>query len=96
MHQPSLAMKLRDFLRSDHKRSEALAAAFVVPEPGRCVQCGICSYNCPLGIDVRRHAWQGQPVRDSHCLTCGECINRCPRGVLHFEHTHLFKPGEPS
>ena len=62
-----------------------LAEGKVVPEPGRCVQCGICSYNCPIGIDVRRHALLGVPVKDSHCLTCGECVERCPRGVLHFE-----------
>ena len=87
-------MKLRDFLFADRSRREALAKAYVVPEPGRCVQCGICTYNCPLGIDVRRHAWRGEPVRDSHCVTCGECISRCPRGVLHFERTHLFKQGD--
>lgn len=85
-------MKLSNFVGSDRNHQEALAAAYVVPENSRCVQCGICSYNCPLGIDVRRHAWKGEPVRDSHCLTCGECIARCPRGVLHFERTHLFKP----
>ncbi len=84
-------MNLRNFFRADSNRREALVVAYVVPESSRCVQCGICSYNCPQGIDVRRHAWQGEPVRDSHCLTCGECINRCPRGVLSFERTHLFK-----
>jgi len=57
----------------------------VVPDNIRCVQCGICSYNCPIGIDVRRYAWWGKPIRDSHCVTCGECVARCPRGVLRFE-----------
>ena len=57
----------------------------VVPDNVRCVQCGICSYNCPIGIDVRRYAWWGKPIRDSHCVTCGECVARCPRGVLRFE-----------
>lgn len=87
-------MDLRKFLSTDRDRHEALAAAYVVSESSRCVQCGICSYNCPLGIDVRRHVWLKEPVRDSQCLTCGECIARCPRGVLRFERTHLFKAGE--
>jgi ferredoxin len=82
---------LKNLFKKDHNRREALAIALVVPDQSRCVQCGICSYNCPIGIDVRRHAWQGIPVQDSRCLTCGECINRCPRGVLHFERSHLFK-----
>jgi ferredoxin len=54
------------------------------------VQCGICSFHCPIEIDVRRHAWEGEPVKSSHCLTCGECVQRCPRGVLRFEKTSLF------
>ncbi len=62
----------------------------VTPDPARCVQCGICSFNCPMEIDVRRHAWLGEPVHHSYCLTCGECVKRCPRGVLKFERTDLF------
>ena len=56
-----------------------------MPDPLRCVQCGICSFNCPLGIDVRLHALQGLAVVESKCLTCGECVKRCPRGVLRFD-----------
>jgi ferredoxin len=66
-------------------RTLALADAKVVPDAVRCVQCGCCTHNCPIGIDVRAHAWRGLPVYDSHCLTCGECVKRCPRGVLAFE-----------
>jgi heterodisulfide reductase subunit C len=66
-----------------------LSEGQVVPEPTRCVQCGICSYNCPIGIDVRAHAWRGLPVNSSYCLTCGECVKRCPRGVLCFERIAL-------
>ena len=63
----------------------------VVADAARCVQCGICSYNCPAGIDVRNHAAQGTPIVDSRCLTCGECVLRCPRGVLHFEQIALAR-----
>ena len=83
-------MILNGFLQSDSTRQQALATGFVVPDSSRCVQCGICSYHCPIEIDVRRHAWKGVPVKSSHCLTCGECVQRCPRGVLRFERTNLF------
>lgn len=73
------------WFRSDKAEFDALATAWVVPEPTRCVQCGICSFNCPMEIDVRRHVWLEEPVRDSHCLTCGECLRRCPRRLLRFE-----------
>ena len=75
---------------SESSRHEILATGHVVPEASRCVQCGICSFNCPIGIDVRRLVWLGQEVEDSYCLTCGECVQRCPRGVLRFERTRLF------
>jgi len=79
--------------KTQETRHEVRAAAWVMPEPLRCVQCGICSFYCPIDIDVRRHAWLGEPVKDSHCLTCGECVARCPRGVLRFERSSLFEPG---
>lgn len=75
-------------------RSEVLASGHVVPEPWRCVQCGICTFNCPIDIDVRRYVWLGKSVIDSYCLTCGECVKRCPRGVLRFERTKLFRERE--
>lgn len=89
------SMKLSRFIKQEKTRRQALVQGYVVPENTRCVQCGICSYNCPINIDVRRHAWLGEPVKDSHCLTCGECVARCPRGVLRFERTNLFDlPGQ--
>lgn len=83
-------MKLVDLLKQEGNRRKALAEGEVVPEPSRCVQCGICSFYCPVNIDVRRHVWLAVPVKDSHCLTCGECITRCPRGVLRFQRSNLF------
>lgn len=54
----------------------------VTADASRCVQCGICGYNCPVGIEVREHARRGQNVTDSRCIGCGECVNKCPRGTL--------------
>lgn len=74
-------------LAFDLTRARVLATGQVVPDPARCVQCGICSYNCPLGLDVRAYAWRGEPIDDGRCLTCGQCVGRCPRGVLRFAPT---------
>lgn len=57
----------------------------VVPDASRCVQCGICGYNCPVGIPVRDYARQGLPVTDPACIACGNCVNLCPRGTLRWE-----------
>jgi ferredoxin len=57
----------------------------VVPDPNRCVQCGVCGYNCPVGIPVRDYAHRGLAVDDPSCITCGNCIQVCPRGTLRWE-----------
>lgn len=54
----------------------------VTADPDRCVQCGICGFNCPVGIPVREYARRGQNVTDGRCITCGACIDKCPRGTL--------------
>jgi len=86
---------LRSLFTEPHKKTTIMAAGQVVSAKGRCVQCGICSYNCPIGIDVRAHALRGIPVNDKRCLTCGECVARCPRGVLSFERTQPLEAPRP-
>jgi ferredoxin len=75
----------------ESRRRQALVTGVVRPEPIRCVQCGICSYSCPIGIDVRRHVRQGASISASECLTCGQCVARCPRGVLTLEQSPIFR-----
>ena len=77
-------MSLQRRLPVDGERWTLLRTARVESVEGRCVQCGICNYNCPTGIDIRGYARRGLPVRDTRCLRCGACIARCPRGVLRF------------
>ena len=81
---------LKRLFQKEQSRRTRLVQGQVIPDSTRCVQCGICSFNCPVEIDVRRHAWVGEPVQHSRCLTCGECVARCPRGALTFERTNLF------
>ena len=85
---------LNIFKRSARKRT-TLAEGHVVPDAARCVQCSICTYNCPIEIDVRAYVWRSEAINRSECLTCGECVARCPRGVLRFERTNLFAARTP-
>jgi heterodisulfide reductase subunit C len=88
------AFMLKQVFQRESTRQQALASAFVLPDSARCVQCGMCTYSCPIGIDVRRYTLLGIPIKDSRCLTCGECVVRCPRGVLRFERSDLFSLGK--
>ena len=56
--------------------------AHVTPDPTRCVQCGVCGFNCPVGIPVRDYACRGHIVDDLRCVQCGKCVEVCPRGTL--------------
>jgi heterodisulfide reductase subunit C len=84
-------MSLREWLSLADTKQQVMVEGQVVPDPTRCVQCGVCTYHCPVGINIRQHAWVGTPIKDSRCLTCGECVTRCPRGVLRFERSNIFR-----
>ena len=83
-------------IKSQRSLLEVLSSGVVVTEPTRCVQCGICSFNCPAGIDIRKCAWHGDANKDNHCLACGQCVSRCPRGVPRFEKkSNIKKESQP-
>jgi ferredoxin len=71
--------------KKEIKVGDAEKLGHVVPDQTRCVQCGVCGYNCPVGIQVRDYAHRGLPVDDPRCITCGNCIEVCPRGTLRWE-----------
>jgi len=75
--------------KSEINKRIGLTAGHIDSDPAKCVQCGICSYNCPIGIDVRAHVWDREPMINTQCITCGKCIALCPRGVLQFVATDV-------
>jgi len=66
-------------------KNRALSEGTVLSDKSLCVQCGICSFNCPMGIDVRASVWYGDSISTTICLACGRCIIMCPRGALRME-----------
>jgi len=68
-------------------------------EPARCTDCGTCTRNCPMSLDVNRlieastahertgHPGDGRrlvPIEDSECILCGSCVDGCPNDVISF------------
>ncbi|HSH05444.1 MAG TPA: 4Fe-4S dicluster domain-containing protein [Anaerolineae bacterium] len=74
-----------EWLRPKNKPETRKMLNKVAAEASRCIQCGICGYNCPVNINVRAYARQGLTVTDDRCITCGQCIDVCPRGTLRWE-----------
>jgi len=50
----------------------------------KCVNCKICTRNCPMGIDVLSYKNTGKVVH-ADCLKCKVCIEKCPKKSLYIE-----------
>ncbi|HEY9061861.1 MAG TPA: 4Fe-4S binding protein [Pseudobacteroides sp.] len=48
----------------------------------KCVNCKVCTKNCPIGIDVLSHKSVGK-VTDADCLKCKVCVEKCPKKSLY-------------
>lgn len=53
----------------------------------RCVQCGLCSKRCPMGLDVAEMVRTGQ-MQNSECILCGSCADHCGKGAVRFAFRH--------
>jgi ferredoxin len=80
--QAGFFQRLFGWKEKPHAYAAPTPDSHVTPDPTRCVQCGVCGYNCPVGIPVRDYARQGKVVEDPRCVQCGQCIEVCPRGTL--------------
>lgn len=50
----------------------------------QCVDCKLCSRNCPMGIDVAAYRELGR-VENENCLQCLVCVGKCPKQALFIE-----------
>ncbi len=46
-----------------------------------CTECGTCSDNCPMSLNVRAMVAKGDVTNDD-CVLCGTCVEGCRQGVL--------------
>lgn len=51
-------------------------------DKNKCVDCKICSKNCPIGVDVLSHKNAGK-VMDADCIKCSACVEKCPKKSLY-------------
>jgi ferredoxin-type protein NapH len=51
--------------------------------PDACIECGRCTRDCPMSVEVQAEVPFGR-VRDSECILCGTCVDNCPEGVLSY------------
>ena len=47
-----------------------------------CNNCGTCSANCPMGIDIPAYVKAGTRVKSTECIMCMRCVANCPEAAL--------------
>ena len=53
----------------------------LLAEPSRCTDCGMCSQNCTMSLDVMARVKQGD-MADRECILCATCVDTCPEGAI--------------
>ncbi|MCL2318658.1 MAG: 4Fe-4S binding protein [Treponema sp.] len=56
-----------------------------------CINCGLCSKNCPMDIDVAKT----EAVKSAECIACGLCVIACPSKTGDVQMTIFGKPVKP-
>jgi polyferredoxin len=55
----------------------------LVAAPSQCVDCRVCTRDCPMSLDVNGMVRRGD-MEHSECILCGNCVDGCPKGAIHF------------
>lgn len=51
--------------------------------PDRCTNCGLCTRNCPMSLDVNAMVRRGD-MEHAECILCGQCVDGCPREAIRY------------
>lgn len=52
-------------------------------EKSRCIDCRICSEECPMSLNVNTLVREGK-MENTDCILCGNCTDTCPKGVIRY------------
>jgi polyferredoxin len=70
-----IGTKVRDLLNFNGLRIKS--------EIVKCNECGACTTNCPMNLDVMKNVESGQ-LNDTECILCGNCIDHCKHKALKY------------
>ena len=66
-------------------------AVYKIRKVGNCSQCGTCTQNCPIGIDVSFEINNFNKVVNTNCTNCMLCTDGCPTSAIKYAFTNPLK-----
>ncbi len=70
-----IGRKLRNVFRWPALRLKA--------EPDQSIDCGKCTRNCLMSLDVNQMV-HTRDMENSECVLCGNCVDGCPEDAIRF------------
>lgn len=61
-----------------------LAGQKIRTDKSNCAECDQCNKACPMTIDIKNKAKEGEDVRELRCVGCGHCVDVCPTRTLSY------------
>ncbi len=61
-----------------------VAGQKIVTDNTECIQCNQCNLTCPMSIEIKEKAQNGQDVAELRCVGCGHCVDVCPTRTLSY------------
>jgi len=58
-----------------------IPGVYLKPKKELCIECGKCSKNCPMDIDVQGMVKE-ENFNNSECIMCMNCADVCPKGAI--------------
>ncbi len=51
-------------------------------DSSKCIDCGLCEKNCPMGIELLRYKNEGKRILSTECILCTTCQDVCPKNAI--------------
>lgn len=56
----------------------------LVAEKEKCIDCLICTRNCPMSLEVHEMVKRGD-MENTECILCATCVDSCPKKVISYK-----------
>ena len=56
---------------------------YKIKKNSKCVNCNLCTKECPMNIDVNRQTFELGKIKSGECIDCFRCVNSCNSKALY-------------